>query len=132
MELYTDKLFVGKIGKIKRNENNKKIIEPTNEYIIFEKNNNIGIDVLTNNRFVFKDKIAKCIEKDDIAIIDFKKLSLFLPDSTLEVVNDYDILEVFNRVNNSVIYDNVENQNFSNISVFQNDARSENNKILHI
>lgn len=132
MELYTDKLFVGKIGKIKRNENNKKIIEPTNEYIIFEKNINIGIDVLTNNRFVFKDKIAKCIEKDDITIIDFKKLSLFLPDSTLEVVNDYDILEVFNRVNNSVIYDNVENQNFSNISVFQNDARSENNKILHI
>ncbi len=132
MELYTDKLFVGKIGKIKRNANNKKIIEPTHEYIIFEKNNNIGIDVLTNNRFVFKDKIAKCIEKDDITIIDFKKLSLFLPDNTLEFVNDYDILEVFNRVNNSVVFDNVENQNFSNISVFQNDARSENNKILHI
>ena len=49
-----------------------------------------------------------------------------------KLLSDYDILEVFNRVNNSVIYDNVENQNFSNISVFQNDARSENNKILHI
>ena len=54
MELYTDKLFVGRLGRIEKNENHLKKLVPTNEYIIFEKNNILAIDVLSNKNYYLK------------------------------------------------------------------------------
>ena len=130
MELYTDKLLVGKIGKIVRDENHSKRIIPTNEYIIFEKNFDMAIDVLNNNRFILKNNVFKCVDNDNICIVDSKFINLFLPDKTLKVVNDYDILELFDRVNNSDIYDNIEQEDFSKILIFRNATVGRNNNII--
>ena len=130
MELYTDKLLVGKIGRIVRDENHSKKIIPTNKYIIFEKNFDIAIDVLNNNRFILRNNVFKCVDNDNICIIDSKIINLFLPDRTLKVVNDYDILELFDRVNNSDIYDNIEQEDFSKILIFRNATVGRNNNII--
>ncbi len=132
MELYTDKLFVGRIGKVERDEKHSKRIVPTSEYIIFEKNNSSAIDVLTNNRYFLKENKFIGIDNDKLCIIDSKPIVAFLPDKSLEVVNDYDILEIFNRVNNNDIYENAEQEDFSNIVVFKNAESSQDDNIIRL
>lgn len=132
MELYTDKLYVGKIGKVERDEKHSKRIIPTNEYIIFEKNNSMAIDVLTYNRYFFKNNKFIGIDNKNLCIIDSKPISIFLPDRTLEVINDYDILELYNRVNTTDIYDSAENEDFSKIIVFKNSTSKDDNNIIRL
>ena len=132
MELYTDKLLVGRIGRVERDEKHSKKIISTSEYIIFEKNNSSAIDVLTNNRYFLKGNKFIGIDNDKLCIIDSKPITIFLSDKSLEVVNDYDILEIFNRVNNNDIYENAEQEDFSNIVVFKNAESSQDDNIIRL
>ncbi len=119
MELYTDKLLVGRIGRVERDEKHSKKIISTSEYIIFEKNNSSAIDVLTNNRYFLKGNKFIGIDNDKLCIIDSKPITIFLSDKSLEVVNDYDILEIYNRVNTTDVYDKAESENFPKIILFK-------------